>query len=70
MPHLVTVAIVLSASGQERQVMVNGMDLSASCIGLDVSARDGELTEITLHLVGSVELMADVGRLEVEKGPT
>jgi hypothetical protein len=69
MAKLVTVAIVLTPLGQGSSVLVDGQDFSGSCVGIDISARVGQLTEITLHLVGHIELLADVSRVEIEKEP-
>ena len=64
-----TVAIVLTPLGHGSQVIVDGHDFSGSCVGVDISARVGALTDITIHLVGHVELLADVTRVDIEKEP-
>lgn len=47
MSKLVTVAIVLTPLGHGSQVLVDGVDFSGSCVGIDISGRVGQLTDIT-----------------------
>lgn len=55
-----TVCLVLSPKAEDSQVLIDGHDVTEMCRGVEVEAFVGEATQITLHLVGRVELMADI----------
>ena len=58
-----TIAMVLSPRVADSQVLVDGVDVSSCVQGVEVSAWVGEPVQVTLHLVGRVELMADVDQV-------
>jgi hypothetical protein len=64
-----TVVIVLGMQAHDSRVIVDGHDLTNMVRGVEVSAFVGELTKITLHLIGRVELEADVANVVIEHPP-
>jgi hypothetical protein len=62
-----TVAMVLAARAVDSKVIIDGLDVSDMCCGVDVSAHVGEATRITLHLVANCELFAEVPDVEVNR---
>lgn len=55
-----TIAMVLSPAVVDSQVLIDGHDITSCVRGVEIQAHVGEPLHITLHLIGRVELMADV----------
>ena len=64
-----TVALFLAARSVDSKVVIDGHDVSDMCTGVDVSSHAGEVTAITLHLIGNCELLADMADVEVQPEP-
>jgi len=64
-----TVVLVLAEQALDSQVIVDGHEITSMVRGVEVSAFVGELTKITLHLIGRVEVIADVDRIGIDHPP-
>jgi hypothetical protein len=64
-----TIAVVLTPNGLGSQVLINGVEVTDACRAIEISAEVGHPTTVILTLIGSVELMADVGRIVIEHEP-
>jgi hypothetical protein len=62
-----TVAIYLAPRSEACRVLVDGRDVSDCCHGVEVCAMVGSPTRIALHLTAHVEIIGDVGNLELRK---
>jgi hypothetical protein len=60
------VCIVLGKLAQDSRVFLAGVDVSSACQGVDVRAHVGEVTRITLHLIGRVEMTGEIGELIIK----
>ena len=55
-----TVALVLAANSADSKVIVDGLDVSDMCTGVEIEAHVGTPTAITLFLIANCELFAEV----------
>lgn len=62
-----TVALILGANPIDSKVLVDGLDITDMCTGVEVVAHIGEPTQITLCLIAHCSLLADAPKIEVVK---
>lgn len=62
-----TVAIYLAPKPHECRVLLDGRDISDCCTGVEVSTHVGGITHVVLHLLTHVEIIGDVGTIELRK---
>ncbi len=56
-----TVGIFLSRKADLSRVLLNGMEITKSVVGLEVRAFAGEMSRVTLTLSAKAEIMGDAG---------
>jgi len=61
-----TIAVVLTPAGVGSQVLINGVEITNAVRAIEITAEVGQPTTVILTLIGSVELMADVGRIVID----
>lgn len=64
-----TVALWLAGRHADSKVVIDGLDVSDMCTGVEVQAHVGTPTKITLFLVANCRLLADVPDVAVEQPP-
>lgn len=64
----VNICIVLGRTGVGSQVLIDGQEITNAVRGLEVIAHVGAPTIVRLELLSTVELMADVDTVEMNKG--
>ena len=66
-----TIALVLAKKAADSQVIIDGLEVTDMCCGVEVRAMVGEATRVTLHLTGRVEVLAEIegGQLSIWKLP-
>ncbi len=57
----------LAARAVDSKVIIDGVDISDMCTGVDVTSHVGEPTVITLHLIANCELTADVPDVDMKR---
>lgn len=59
-------AVIEVTNGGQGSVIIDGHDLSQHVNGLELSARVGELTTLTLHTAGTPKITRFAGEVRVE----
>ena len=63
-----TVAIYLAPNPTACRVLLDGIEITTACRGIEVHALvDDAVTRVTLHLTADVEIFGDAGRVEIHK---
>jgi len=58
-----TIAIVLGRRSDDSRVFIDGVDISSSVMGVDISAHVGAVSVVTLKLSTRVEITGEAGEI-------
>lgn len=61
-----TVALILAGNNSDSKVLIDNVDVSEMCTGVEVSAHIGQATRITLFLIADCRLLADVPEVTLQ----
>lgn len=64
-----TVAIYIDQGGLDCRVILDGVDITTVCYGIEVRAFVAQPTTVTLHLRANVELTGEPGSIIVAPRP-